>query len=58
MTDFFEDKVEAIRCYQEELRPKPHSRSIENVKSLAGFRGMSVGVSYAEAFRIIRSLER
>ena len=50
ITEFFEKKVEAIQCYEEELRPQPHARCIENVRSLAGFRGMSIGVQYAEAF--------
>ena len=32
------------------MRPTPHARSFDNVKNLAGFRGGSVGVEFAEAF--------
>ena len=49
-------KMEALEAYQEELRPSPHSRSIENIISLASFRGMSVGVKMAEAFICERNI--
>ncbi|MFD2206857.1 PIG-L deacetylase family protein [Kiloniella antarctica] len=49
-------KMAALRAYEFEMRPSPHSRSFENVQSLATFRGHSVGVLYAEAFRLIRGL--
>jgi hypothetical protein len=36
------------------MRPFPHPRSYEGVRSLAKVRGMTVGVAYAEAFEVIR----
>ena len=36
---------------------KFHTRSIENVKSIAKVRGSTVGFRFAEAFRIIRQIK-
>jgi len=49
-------KVQAIACYQEEMRTFPHSRSIECVEALAIFRGATHGLEKAEAFHIERVL--
>jgi hypothetical protein len=38
------------------MRPYPHTRSKEAITALAVVRGTSVGVSYAEAFMLIREL--
>lgn len=51
-------KVTALEAYSEEMRPAPHSRSISGIESLARLRGHQVGVEYAEAFQIIRKIER
>ena len=50
-------KLEMIKFYKDELRPYPHSRSIKAIKSFASFRGVSVGVNYAEAFYLNRSID-
>ncbi len=39
-----------------ELRPSPHARSIESIKVLAKYRGLSVGMELAESFIIKRIL--
>lgn len=49
-----EKKIEALECYASELRPFPHSRSLEGVRLLAGFRGIEAGLPSAEAFMTIR----
>jgi LmbE family N-acetylglucosaminyl deacetylase len=51
-----EKKLEALRCYESELRPFPHPRSLEAIRSLAIFRGVSAGFKYGEAFKLMRSL--
>lgn len=53
-----ERKVEALRCYGSELRPPPHPRSIDIVRTLAELRGSVIGSPYAEAFTTIRSVWR
>jgi len=51
-----EQKRQALACYEREMRPFPHARSIENVEHLARFRGGSVGFHAAEAFAVARQL--
>lgn len=58
ITDTFALKIEALEQYLQELRPPPHSRSLENLSALATYRGMSVGLNKAEAFVCVRSLFR
>ena len=50
-------KLKALKAYNSEMRQFPHPRSLENVVSLAKFRGSTVGLKFAEAFRIIRSIK-
>ncbi len=47
-------KINALEIYKKEMRPSPHSRSLENLKYLAYHRGHAVGVNAAEAFVIVR----
>lgn len=49
-----ETKMEAAGAYGAELRPWPHPRSAEGIRTLAQYRGASVGVPVAEAFMIGR----
>jgi len=48
----------ALKYYQSEYHPYPHPRSIEAIEYLARRRGNEVGLEYAEAFHIIRKVER
>ena len=50
-------KLKALKAYSGEMRQFPHPRSLDNVVSLAKFRGSTVGLKFAEAFRIIRSIK-
>ena len=62
--NFFEDiskvksyKLDALKCYQSEIRKWPHPRSVKGVISLISWRGSTIGVDAAEGFmvgRIIR----
>ena len=51
-------KVAALNEYKMELRDAPHARSFEGVENLAKHRGAQVGLYYAEAFEVIRKIER
>lgn len=53
-----ENKMSALAPYDSEMREYPHTRSYQNVRQLAGFRGASVGVEYAEAFVLLRAVEK
>ena len=51
-------KERALEAYITEMHDYPHSRSIEGIKNLANLRGNQVGYDLAEAFEVIRKLER
>jgi LmbE family N-acetylglucosaminyl deacetylase len=51
-------KRSALAAYGSEMRPWPHSRSLEAVQSLARWRGATVGMEAAEAFVLGRALIR
>ncbi|HEY8362209.1 MAG TPA: PIG-L deacetylase family protein [Tissierellaceae bacterium] len=54
ITDFIDEKIEIMKIYESELQTPPLPRSLDNIKSLARFRGASCGVEYAEAFMLVR----
>jgi LmbE family N-acetylglucosaminyl deacetylase len=43
-------KLEALALYKSQIRPNPHPRSIEGVKTIAKLRGTEICVEAAEAF--------
>lgn len=49
-------KLKALDCYALEMRPWPHSRSRRAIEHLARWRGATVGVEAAEAFKLVRSI--
>jgi LmbE family N-acetylglucosaminyl deacetylase len=51
-----ETKLDAMRLYASQLRPSPHIRSLEAVTALAELRGKEIGVRYAEAFGVLRTV--
>lgn len=58
ISDEIEQKTEAMTVYQSELRDWPHPRSVEGIRTLAQYRGMQVGMRYAEAFEVVRVLRK
>lgn len=53
---FLEKKMLAINAYSMEMRDFPHPRSVKAIKSLAAWRGASVGIQNAECFQVIRQI--
>ena len=51
-----EAKIKGMESYEFEKRPYPHPRSPEALKIQAQRWGVAVGVSFAEAFCIVRSI--
>ena len=49
-------KIHAMQKYTSEVQPSPHPRSPEVLEAIARRWGSVVGVEYAEAFELIRSL--
>ncbi len=52
------DKLGAMACYQSQLIPYPHPRSLETLEVLAKKRGTEVGLPYAEAFMLMRDINQ
>jgi LmbE family N-acetylglucosaminyl deacetylase len=49
-------KEKALQAYGAEMRPPPHSRSVEHLRCLAMHRGSCVGLAAAEAFMVVRAI--
>ena len=58
ITDFLEIKLEIMKIFESEIGEHPFPRSLENIKALAHFRGASVGVQYAEAFQLLKYIDK
>lgn len=54
VSDFINNKINALHCYESEMRAYPHARSHEALINLSKFRGSSVGLQNAEAFCVER----
>ena len=52
-----ERKLEAMAKYESELRPAPHPRSLESLRSRAAYWGQVIHRPYAEAFVVGREIE-
>lgn len=52
-----QQKIEALKIYQSEMRAFPHARSLKAIEALAHWRGASVGFEYAEAFMLARHID-
>lgn len=50
ISNSLERKIEALSCYEKEMREFPHPRSHEAIESLSRVRGSTVGFLAAEAF--------
>jgi LmbE family N-acetylglucosaminyl deacetylase len=58
ITPYFNHKINAMKVYESEIEEHPFPRSIRNIEALAVFRGASVGVEYAEAFQLIKYIDK
>ena len=54
---YLQQKIDAFKCYQTQLKHFPHSRSVKSIEVLSNMRGVTVGVSNAEAFMLVREIK-
>jgi LmbE family N-acetylglucosaminyl deacetylase len=54
ITEYINNKVEAVSEYESQVCQYPHPRSLKALEALALFRGSQSGSGYAEAFQVIR----
>ncbi len=57
ITSQWKMKLNAINCYEKEIRNYPNSRSLKGIEILSQLRGTQSGLLKAEAFQIIRKIE-
>ena len=58
ISSFLEEKINLMKVYNSELGEHPFPRNLKNIKALATFRGATVGVEYAEAFQLIKYIDK
>ena len=58
VSEFFSEKQRIMEIYESELGEHPFPRSQRNIEALATFRGASVGVEYAEAFQLLKFIDK
>ena len=58
ISDFIEKKIEIMKIFNSELGEHPFPRSIKNIKAIATFRGATAGVNFAEAFQLIKFIDK
>ena len=58
VSNYQEEKINIMKIYESELGEHPFPRSIRNINALATFRGASVGVEYAEAFQLLKWIDK
>jgi len=56
ISEYQNEKQKLLEKYQQEMKPYPHTRSIEAISYLNKVRGSSIGVESAEAFMLIRAI--
>lgn len=55
---FNDEKNEIMKIYESELGAHPFPRSERNMNALATFRGATAGVEYAEAFQLLKFIDK
>ena len=58
ITKEFTSKTNALKKYKNEIREFPHPRSVGALEAIAKRWGSVSGFQYAEAFSLVRKLER
>ena len=58
VSDYIDEKVEILELYKSEVHESPFPRSVDAIIALAKYRGASCYSHYAEAFRIVKEVER
>lgn len=58
ISEYIDRKIEILKIYDSEISSSPFPRSVDAIKSLAKYRGASCYAHYAEAFRMIKFIER
>lgn len=58
ISNFMNEKLEITKIYNSEIGDHPFPRSMKNIEALAIFRGAMCGVEYAEAFQLVKYIDK
>ena len=58
ISNYLEKKIKIMMLYKSEISGHPFPRSKKNIEALATYRGAYAGVKYAEAFQLIKLIEK
>ncbi len=58
ITETMSKKMQILGLYESELLPYPQTRNIDTMKALNRYRGSLINSEYAEAFMILKSIEK
>jgi len=58
ITFFFDAKIDITMVYSSEIAEHPFPRSVKSIEALATLRGAQAGVYYAEAFQLVKFIEK
>lgn len=58
ISSYMAKKLELMKIYKSELGEHPFPRSLRNIEAIAVYRGATSGVEYAEAFQLIKYIDK
>lgn len=58
ISKYIDDKIDIMKEYKTEIKQSPFPRNEYAIRGLAKFRAAACNVDYAEAFRIIKEIEK
>lgn len=58
ISPYLKEKLSLMNIYESEIGEHPFPRSMKNIEALSIFRGASVGVKYAEAFQVLKWIDK
>ena len=58
ISKYFDKKIDIMEIYESEIDEHPFPRSLKNIEALSIFRGATAGVYYAEAFQLIKYINK
>ena len=58
ISPYIEKKIEIMKEYKSEIKASPFPRNVEAVRGLAKYRAAGCNVEYAEAFWLLKEIEK
>ncbi len=58
ISDYIEQKIDILKIYDTEIMESPFPRNVDAIRGLAKYRGAACYAHYAEAFRLVKNIER